>query len=115
MQVHHQVLRLGVSVPDLALIAVRVPCHLLWHVAVLLVLLQELVVLRVQDRAGLQGLPEDHGGLAGPGDGRRTSDRAVPGDGGIVLNAEERVGRIKVVVMDRTGGGGWARGDTTWN
>ena len=40
-----------------------------------------------------------------PGDG------AVPGYGGIVLYAEERVGRIKVVVMDRSGD--WAGGDTS--
>ena len=115
VQVHHQVLRLGVSVPHLALVAVWVPGHFLWNVAILLVLLQELVILWVLYWAGLERLSEDHWGLAWPGDGGRPSYGAVPGYGGIVLDAEQRVGRIKVVVMDRTGGGGWARGDTTWN
>ena len=100
VQIHHQVLRLGVSVPDLALIAVRVPCHLLGHVAILLVLLQQLVLITVHVWPGLQGRPQHNRGLAGPRDGRRSGDGAVPRYGRIVLNAEQRVGRIKVVVMD---------------
>ena len=117
MQVHYQVLRLGIPVADLTLVAVGVPSHLFGHIAILLVLLQQLVVLAVHLRPGLQRRPQHHGGLAGPRDGRRPGDRAVPRYGGIVLNAEERVGRIKVVVMDRTGGGDGGgdgvRGDTT--
>ena len=111
VEVHHQVLGLGISVPHLALVAVGVPGHLLRDVAVLLVLLEQLVVLAVLDGSGLERLSEDHRGLAGPGDGGRPRDGAVPGYGGIVLDAEERVGRIKVVVMDRSGD--WAGGDTS--
>ena len=111
MEVHHQVLGLGISVPHLALVTVRVPGHLLRDVAVLLVLLEQLVVLAVLDGSGLERLSEDHRGLAGPRDGGRPRDGAVPGYGGIVLDAEERVGRIKVVVMDRSGD--WAGGDTS--
>ena len=116
MEVHHQVLGFRVPVANLALVAVWVPGHLLRDIAVLLVLLQQLVVLAVQVRPGLQWRPQHHRGLAGPRDGRRSGDRAVPGYGRIVLNTEQRVGRIKVVVMDRTGGGGGGggvRGDTT--
>ena len=45
MQVHDQVVGLGVPVPDLALVAVRVPGHLVRHVAILTVTGQKLVVL----------------------------------------------------------------------
>ena len=117
MKVHHQVLGFRVPVANLALVAVWVPGHLLGDIAILLVLLQQLVVLTVQLRPGLQWRPQDHGGLAGPRDGRRPGDGAVPRYGGIVLNTEQGVGRIKVVVMDRTGGGfgggEGVRGDTT--
>ena len=59
VQVHHQVLGLGVPVADLALVAVGVPGHLLRDVAVLLVLLQQLVILILHLGAGLEGLAED--------------------------------------------------------
>ena len=117
MEVHHQVLGFRVPVANLALVTVWVPGHLLGHVAILLVLLQQLVLITVHVWPGLQGRPQHNRGLAGPRDGRRPGDGAVPRYGRIVLNAEERVGRIKVVVMDRTGGGfgggGGVRGDTT--
>ena len=116
MEIHHQVLGFRVPVAHLALVAVWVPGHLLGDIAILLVLLQQLVVLTVRLRPGLQWRPQDYGRLAGPRDGRRPGDGAVPRYGRIVLNAEQRVGRIKVVVMDRTGGGfggGGVRGDTT--
>ena len=117
VEVHHQVLGFRITVANLALVTVGVPGHLLGHIAILLVLLQQLVVLAVHLGPGLQWRPQHNGGLAGPRDGRRPGDRAVPRYGGIVLNTEQRVGRIKVVVMDRTGGGfggdDGVRGDTT--
>ena len=100
MEVHHQVLGLRVPVADLALVTVGVPGHLLGDITILLVLLQQLVVITVHVRPGLQGRPQNNRGLAGPRDGRRSGDGAVPRYGRIVLNAEQRVGRIKVVVMD---------------
>ena len=117
VEIHHQVLCFRVPVANLALVTVGVPGHLLGDITILFVLLQQLVLITVHLRSGLQGRPQHHGGLAGPRDGRRPGDGAVPRYGGIVLNAEERVGRIKVVVMDRAGGGfgggGGVRGDTT--
>ena len=117
VKVHHQVLGFRVPVANLALVAVWVPGHLLGDIAILLVLLQQLVVLAGQLRPGLQGRPQHNGRLAWPRDGRRSGDGAVPRYGRIVLNTEQRVGRIKVVVMDRTGGGfgggDGVRGDTT--
>ncbi len=53
VKVHHEVLGLGVPVPDLALVAVRVPRHLLRLVAVLAMLRQKVVVRRGQGLAGL--------------------------------------------------------------
>ena len=67
VEIHDKVLGLGVPVPDLALVAVGVPGHALRHVSVVLVLGDQLVIL-VSLRAWsiLQGLPQDHRGLARP-------------------------------------------------
>ena len=67
MEIHDEVLGLGVPVPDLALVAVGVPGHALGHVSVVLVLGDQLVILvSLRARAILQGLPQDHRGLARP-------------------------------------------------
>jgi len=100
VQVHYQVLRLGIPVADLTLVAVGVPSHLFGHIAILLVLLQQLVVLVLHLRTGLQRLAEDHRGSARPRDGRWSRDGAVPWDERVVLYASHRVGWVEVVVMD---------------
>lgn len=107
MKIHDEVLGLGVPVPDLALVAVRVPGHALRDVSVVLVLGDQLVILVIlRGRAILERLPQDHRGLAGPGDGRGPGDGAVAGHGRVVLDAGQGVGRVKVVVMDAGGHGG---------
>ena len=67
VKVHDEVLGLGVPVPDLALVAVRVPGHPLRHISVVLVLGDQLVILIIL-RGGtiLQRRPQYHGRLAGP-------------------------------------------------
>ena len=67
MEIHDEVLGLGVPVPDLALVAVGVPGHPLGDVSVVLVLGDQLVILvTLRGRATLQRLPQHHRGLAGP-------------------------------------------------
>ena len=67
MKIHDQVLGLGVPVADLTLVTVRVPGHPLGHVSVVLVLGDQLVILVIlRAWAILQGLSQDHGGLARP-------------------------------------------------
>ena len=66
MEIHHKILGLGVAVPHFTLVAVGVPGHLLGHVAVLLVLGYQLVVLGVLCGPALQRLPQHHRGLARP-------------------------------------------------
>jgi len=101
MKIHDEVLGLGVPVPDLALVAVGVPGHALGHVSVVLVLGNQLVILvSLRARAILQGLPQDHRGLARPCDGRGPGDSAVAGHGRVVLDAGHGVGRVKVVVVN---------------
>ena len=67
VKIHDEVLGLGVPVPDLALVAVRVPGHPLGHVSVVLVLGDQLVILVIL-RGGtiLQRRPQYHRRLAGP-------------------------------------------------
>jgi hypothetical protein len=62
VQVHDQVLSLGVPVSHFALVAVGVPCHLLGHVAVLLMLGEQFIVLLGDGlgRLGLQRLSHNH-------------------------------------------------------
>lgn len=63
VQIHDEVLWFWISVPDLALVAIWIPGHLLRVVAVLLVFGQQLVVLLRDGLSGLslQRLAENHG------------------------------------------------------
>ena len=45
VQIHDQILGLWITIPDFAFVAMRIPCHFFWHIAVLLVLGQKLIVL----------------------------------------------------------------------
>ena len=59
VKIHDEVLGLGVPVPDLALVAVRVPGHPLGYVSVVLVLGDQLVILVIlRGRAILQRRPQ---------------------------------------------------------
>ena len=100
MKIHHKILGLGISVTDLALITVWIPCHFLWDISVLLVFGQQFVILWRNGRSGLEWLAQHDRGAAGPGDGRGPRDGAVPGDQRVVLDTTKRVGRVKVVVVN---------------
>ena len=68
MKIHYKILGLGVPVAHLALVTVGVPGHLLWHVSVVLVLGQQLIILLViLWGSTLQRLSQNHRGLARPG------------------------------------------------
>ena len=66
VEIHDKILGLGVPVPHFALVAVGVPGHLVGHVAVLLVLGYQLVVLGVLCGPALQRRPQHHRGFARP-------------------------------------------------
>ena len=58
VEVHHQVLGLGVPVPNLALVTVGVPGHLLGQVPVVLVLQQKFILIILHLRSCFQGLAQ---------------------------------------------------------
>ena len=67
MEIHHKILSFGIPVSDFAFVTVWIPSHLLRNISVLLVLGEQLIIsLSLQQRTALQGLPENHRGLARP-------------------------------------------------